>query len=52
MADAAATAIGNMVKTEGDIEKSLEQALGINGVEGFIITIGKKIGIKGNVKLA
>jgi hypothetical protein len=52
LADAAATAVGNMVKTETDIEKSLESALAIQGVEGVIIAIGKKIGIKGNVKLA
>lgn len=52
LADAAATAVGNMVKSPSDIEKALEFASGINGIEGALVIIGDKLGVWGNIKLA
>lgn len=51
LSDAVATATGNIVKTAEDIEKALEFALCIDGVEGALVIIGNKIGAKGDVKL-
>jgi ApbE superfamily uncharacterized protein (UPF0280 family) len=52
LADAAATAVGNVVRSEGDIEKGLELAEGIDGVEGVVIIIGEKMGVWGEVVLS
>ncbi|MGQ9609738.1 MAG: UPF0280 family protein [bacterium] len=52
LADAVATATGNIVKTEDDIHKGIDFAKSINGIEGVIIIIGSKMGIWGNVKIA
>ncbi len=52
LADAAATAIGNRVKTETDIPKALRFAKSIAGVEGAIVIIGDKMGAWGDVVLA
>ena len=51
LADAAATAVCNMVQSAEDIEKALEYALGIEGVTGAVICKDKTVGIKGDVKL-
>lgn len=51
LADAAATAAGNIVKTPGDIERALEFAAEIEGVKGALIIIGDKIGAWGDIKL-
>ncbi|MDD4493415.1 MAG: UPF0280 family protein [Eubacteriales bacterium] len=51
LADAAATATGNLVKTKNDISKALDFALGIEGVEGALIIIGENLGVKGKVRL-
>ncbi|MDR3569807.1 MAG: UPF0280 family protein [Syntrophobacteraceae bacterium] len=52
LADAAATRLGNMVKTRADIDKALALAPSIPTVEGVLIAIKDKIGIWGNVELA
>ncbi|MGC9195857.1 MAG: UPF0280 family protein [Syntrophobacteraceae bacterium] len=52
LADAAATRLGNMVKTSSDIDRALALAPSIAGVEGVLIMIRDKIGIWGNVELA
>ncbi len=52
LADAVATAVGNVVKTAKDIEKGLELAKSIKCVSGALIIIEDKIGIWGNVTLA
>lgn len=52
LADAVATATGNIVKTEEDIQKGVDFARSIDGVEGVIIIIGSKIGIWGNIDIA
>lgn len=51
LADAAATAIGNVVKTEEDIPQALELAKKIDGVKGVVIIKGKKVGAWGHVQL-
>lgn len=50
LSDAAASAIGNRVKSKNDIRKSLEFGLSIPGVTGIVIIIGKEIGAIGDVE--
>lgn len=51
LADATATALGNMVKNESDIEAAIEAGQRIQGIEGIIIIKGKKLGAWGNLEL-
>jgi len=51
LADAAATAIGNTVKTPHDIPKGLKLAQKIDGLRGVLIIAGDQTGIWGGVKL-
>jgi ApbE superfamily uncharacterized protein (UPF0280 family) len=51
LADAAATAIGNMVSTADDIAKAIEQAGNIEGLRGVIIIIGDQMGAWGGVRI-
>jgi ApbE superfamily uncharacterized protein (UPF0280 family) len=51
LADAAATAIGNIVKEKKDVGLGLEKGKEIEGVSGMLIIAGEKMGIWGNVKL-
>ncbi len=50
LADAAATSLCNMVKSEKDISRVLEFGSLIKGVSGIVIVLNKKIGAWGNVK--
>ncbi len=52
IADAAATAVGNGVQSEGDIRGSLEGGMRIPGVIGIVIILGEKFGAIGGVELA
>jgi ApbE superfamily uncharacterized protein (UPF0280 family) len=52
LADAAATAAGNAVKSKDDIEKGIEAAMSIDGVRGVLIIVGDKMGTRGEIKLA
>jgi ApbE superfamily uncharacterized protein (UPF0280 family) len=52
LADAAATATGNLVKTADDIQEAVEFARAIEGIEGVVVIIGDKIGAWGNVEIA
>ena len=52
LADAAATAIGNMVKQDSDIEKGIQFAQGIVGLKGVAIIKGSLLGVWGEIKLA
>ncbi len=51
LADAAATAVGNIVKGKKDVALGLEQGKEIEGVLGMLIIVGEKVGVWGNVKL-
>jgi len=51
LADAAATAVGNRVKTGEDIESGLETGKNIEGVLGTLIIIGDRMGVWGNIRL-
>ncbi len=51
LADAAATAVGNVVKEKKDIELGLERGKEIEGVLGIVIIVGEKVGVWGSVKL-
>ncbi|MEW6173412.1 MAG: UPF0280 family protein [Bacillota bacterium] len=51
LADAAATATGNLVQTAADIEKALAFARSIPGVTGAIVVTGENLGAWGKVKL-
>lgn len=51
LADAAATAIGNLIKRSGDIPGGIEFARSIDGLNGLIIIKGDKIGMWGEVKI-
>jgi len=51
LADAAATAICNRVKTISDIEKALQFGRTIPGVTGILIVIGTEIGAWGDISL-
>ncbi len=51
LADAAATAIGNIVKCRADIEKVLNQASSIPEISGILVITGEDMGVWGNVEL-
>ena len=51
LADAAATALGNLVKTARDIPQAIEKARSIEGLHGVIIIIGDAMGVWGKVKI-
>ena len=51
LADAAATALGNMVQGKGDIEPALEAGQKIPGVEGAVIIVGDALGAWGGYEL-
>lgn len=51
LADAAATAIGNAVKTANDIPAGLEIARSIPGITGALIIVSSKLGVWGDVCL-
>lgn len=50
LADACATAVGNIVKKEDDIIKGIEFARRVPGVKGAVIVIGEKMSSWGKVK--
>ena len=52
LADAAATRLGNMVKTQADINKALELAPLIPSIEAVLILIKDKMGVWGNIEIA
>ena len=51
LADAAATALGNMVQGKGDIERVLEAGQKIPGVEGVVIIVDDGLGAWGGYEL-
>jgi ApbE superfamily uncharacterized protein (UPF0280 family) len=52
MADAAATAIGNLVKCKKDIKIALERGIEIKGVSGILIIVGNTFGAIGEIELS
>ncbi len=51
LADAAATAVGNTVKSANDIPAALELASVIHGVTGAVVILGDKIGVWGKLEI-
>jgi ApbE superfamily uncharacterized protein (UPF0280 family) len=51
LADAAATAIGNVIKNADDIPRGIERAIGIKGLSGVIIIKDDRIGFWGKVEI-
>ena len=51
LADATATSIGNMVKTDRDIDSGLNALKKISGILGGVIIKGTKLGIWGQIEL-
>lgn len=51
LADAAATAVGNRVKTGRDIDQAIRFGKTIDGVQGIVIIAGKEMGLWGDVEL-
>ena len=51
LADAVATAIGNLIRQPGDIPGGIERAKRTEGVTGLLIIIGDKVGLWGKVKI-
>ena len=51
LSDAAATALGNLLGTAGDIPAALGKAMGIEGVLGAVAVIGENLGAAGIVEL-
>ncbi len=51
LADAAATAIGNLVKQPDDLQRGIEFAKGVEGLRGVVIIVGDNIGLWGEVKI-
>ncbi len=51
LADAAATAIGNLIKQPSDIPSGIEFAKGIEGLRGLLIIKDDNIGLWGEVKI-
>lgn len=52
LADAAATAVSNIVQSANDIPAAIELAQSIDGVTGVVIIVGDKLGVWGQVKLS
>ncbi len=51
LADAAATAVGNVVRGEQDIDAAIEHGKKIRGVTGIIVMVGGSMGAWGDIKL-
>jgi len=51
LADAAATATGNLIRQPDDIPTGIKFAQGIDGLSGVIIIQGKDMGLWGKVKI-
>ncbi len=51
IADAVATAVGNMVKLKGDVEEVLEKSKKMKGIKGILIVKEDKLGAWGEMKV-
>lgn len=51
LADAAATAVGNLIKKKSDVKRGLDRAMSIEGVLGVLIVKGDTLAIQGSMEL-
>ena len=51
LADAAATSIGNQIKTKADINKSIDFGKKIEGIIGIVVIMDDKIGLWGGIEV-
>ncbi|HOG15979.1 MAG TPA: UPF0280 family protein [Syntrophales bacterium] len=51
LSDAAATAVGNVVKRRADIVRGIERARQIPGVQGILIIVGDQMGLWGEMEI-
>ncbi len=51
LADAAATAVGNLIGSPADLENGLAKAQALEGVSGVVIILGEKLAAWGDVEL-
>ncbi len=51
LSDAAATALGNRVKSAADIEAAIEWGRSVPGLMGFVIVVGDKLGAWGELEI-
>ncbi len=51
LADAVATALGNMIKSASDIASAIDIGKTISGIQGIVIIKGESIGLWGDLKL-
>lgn len=51
LADAVATATGNMIQEICDLERAVDFALGIPGVSGALTIVGDQLAVRGDIKL-
>ncbi len=51
LADATASAVGNLVQSSKDIRKALDRGMKIDGVSGIVIIIGDHLGAIGDIEL-
>ncbi|MFO7773966.1 MAG: UPF0280 family protein [Dehalococcoidia bacterium] len=51
LADAAATALGNIVQAADDIPRAIEEAQSIEGLHGVVVIVGDKMGAWGRVRI-
>lgn len=52
LADAAATAVGNLVQSKKDIQQALQSGMEIDGALGIVIVVGDYLGAIGDMELA
>ncbi|MFA5079100.1 MAG: UPF0280 family protein [Dehalococcoidia bacterium] len=52
LADAAATAVGNAVKSGDDVDAALEIGRRIKGVNGIVVIAGSNLGVWGDIRLS
>jgi ApbE superfamily uncharacterized protein (UPF0280 family) len=51
LADAAATAIGNLVKADNDVNRGIEFARGIDGIRGVAVIKGDRMALWGQIEI-
>ena len=51
LADAAATAIGNVINTPDDFDRGFDTARGISGLTGVMVVLGAEMGVWGDIKI-